>query len=57
MEGSAARLRDLGSKNGTFVDDLRVEGHIALRDGARLRFGTLILTYRLAERSSSTETI
>jgi len=57
MEGSAARLRDLGSKNGTFVDDMRVEGPIALRDGAQLRFGTLHLTYRLAEHKSSTETI
>jgi DNA-binding winged helix-turn-helix (wHTH) protein len=57
MEGTAARLRDLGSKNGTFVDELRVEGPTALRDGARLRFGTLHVTYRLAERSSSTETI
>jgi hypothetical protein len=36
---------------------MRVEGPIALRDGARLRFGTLHVTYRLAERSSSTETI
>ena len=39
MEGSAARLRDLGSKNGTFVDDLRVEGPVALRDGARCGSG------------------
>ena len=57
LEGTAARLRVLGSKNGTFVDELRVEGPTALRDGARLRFGTLHVTYRLAERSSSTGTI
>jgi DNA-binding winged helix-turn-helix (wHTH) protein len=57
MEGAAARLRDLGSKNGTFVDEMKVEGPIALRDGARLRFGTLHVTYRVAEGSSSTETI
>ena len=49
MEGTAARLRDLGSKNGTFVDEMRVEGPTALRDGARLRFGTLQVIYRLAE--------
>ena len=57
IEGTAARLRDLGSKNGTFVDDLRVEGPTALRDGARVRFGTLHVTYRSAQQGSSTETI
>ena len=57
IEGTAARLRDLGSKNGTFVDEIRVERSIALRDGARLRFGTLHVIYRSAEHTSSTETI
>lgn len=57
IEGTAARLRDLGSKNGTFVDDRRVEGPTALRDGARVRFGTLHVIYRSAQQSSSTETI
>ena len=57
LEGRAAQLRDLGSKNGTFVDDLRVEGTVMLRDGAQLRFGTLHVTYRAAQSSSSTETI
>ena len=50
IEGTAARLRDLGSKNGTFVDETRVERPTALRDGARLRFGTLEVIYRTAER-------
>jgi DNA-binding winged helix-turn-helix (wHTH) protein len=57
IEGTAARLRDLGSKNGTFVDETRVERPIALRDGARLRFGTLLVIYRSADQTSSTETI
>lgn len=57
IEGTAARLRDLGSKNGTFVDEVRVEGPTALRDGALVRFGTLTVTYRSAERNSTTETI
>jgi DNA-binding winged helix-turn-helix (wHTH) protein len=57
IEGTAARLRDLGSKNGTFVDEMRIERPIALRDGARVRFGTLEVTYRTVERTSSTETI
>ena len=57
IEGTSARVKDLGSKNGTFVDELRVEGPMALRDGAQVRFGTLNVTYRSAQQSSSTETI
>lgn len=57
IEGTAARLRDLGSKNGTFVDEIRVEGPMALRDGAAVRLGTLTLIYRSVDRTSSTETI
>ena len=57
IEGTAARLRDLGSKNGTFVDEMRVEHPVALRDGARLRFGTLEVTYRVASLNTSTDTV
>ena len=57
IEGTAARLRDLGSKNGTFVDEIRIEGPMALRDGAAVRLGTLTLIYRSVDRTSSTETI
>ena len=57
VDGSAARLSDLGSKNGTFVDETKVDQPIALRDGARLRFGTLELTYRSAKHTSSTDTV
>jgi DNA-binding winged helix-turn-helix (wHTH) protein len=57
IDAGAARLRDLGSKNGTFVDDLRVEGPIVLRDGAQLRFGTLHVTYRVAQQGTTTDTI
>lgn len=57
VDGSAARLRDLGSKNGTFVDEIRVEQPTALRDGARLRLGTIQLIYRSGPQASSTDTI
>jgi DNA-binding winged helix-turn-helix (wHTH) protein len=57
IEGTAARVRDLGSKNGTFVDEIRVDRPMALRDGAQVRFGTLTVTYRSVENRSSTETI
>ena len=57
MEGRAATLRDLGSKNGTFVDDVRAQSPTALRDGARVRLGTLVLTFRTGTGTSSTETV
>jgi DNA-binding winged helix-turn-helix (wHTH) protein len=57
MDGHLATVRDLGSKNGTFVDDVRVDEPTALRDGARLRLGTVVLTFRGASDASSTETV
>jgi pSer/pThr/pTyr-binding forkhead associated (FHA) protein len=57
MDGTTAILRDLGSKNGTSIDGVRVESATALRDGARVRLGTLELTYRAGTGASSTETI
>jgi len=57
MEDRAAIVRDLGSKNGTFVDDVRASEPIALRDGARVRLGTLVLTFRAGTSASSTETV
>lgn len=38
-DGEGWRICDLGSRNGTFVDDLTVEGSAAVRPGARIRFG------------------
>ncbi|MEM8930265.1 MAG: FHA domain-containing protein [Acidobacteriota bacterium] len=32
-------VRDLGSSNGTFIDDVRIEGESPLEPGQRLRFG------------------
>lgn len=57
LDGRSATVEDLGSKNGTFVDNVRVNSATALRDGARLRLGTVELTYRLGSGASSTETV
>lgn len=57
IEGRSATVRDLGSKNGTFVDDVRVDEPMTLRDGARVRLGTLVLTFRAGAGASATETI
>jgi hypothetical protein len=46
-----AWIEDLGSKNGTFVGDSRVTSRIRLNDGDRVRFGSFLLTFRLAHPS------
>lgn len=40
-DDGAWHTRDLGSSNGTFIDDERVTGEAVLRDRARLRLGRL----------------
>jgi two-component system, NtrC family, response regulator GlrR len=47
-------LRDLGSTNGTWVDDWRV-GEIYLRPGARLRFGRAQVVFDLVGDESEVE--
>lgn len=44
--GVNASIEDLGSKNGTFVDDRQVSsGTVLLRDGCRVAFGTVLAIY------------
>jgi DNA-binding winged helix-turn-helix (wHTH) protein len=57
VTGRLATVVDLGSKNGTFVDNVRADATTALRDGARVRLGSVVLTFRLGTGASSTETI
>jgi two-component system, cell cycle response regulator len=42
--GAGHRLLDLGSTNGTFVNELRISEHV-LRDGDRLQIGKVLLKY------------
>jgi DNA-binding winged helix-turn-helix (wHTH) protein len=57
LNGRSATVTDLGSKNGTFVDNVRADAATALRDGAQVRLGSLVLTFRLGTGASSTDTI
>jgi len=41
-----AEIKDLGSTNGTFVDDRRVRGAAPLDDGQTIRVGEATLTFR-----------
>ena len=54
-----AAIEDLGSTNGTFVNEARVESPVTLRDGDTVHLGSVPLTFRawLADRTRSTERI
>ena len=54
---SGTRIEDLGSKNGTFVDGLRLsDSAVLLRDGSRVGFGTLTATFHEPGRDLPTLT-
>ena len=45
VDGAQVLLRDLGSANGSFVQDMRLSGTRQLRDGDRLRLGSVLLKF------------
>jgi DNA-binding winged helix-turn-helix (wHTH) protein len=51
-----ATLEDLGSKNGTFLNDRRVGTPLALADGDKLRVGSVGMTFRILSSAASTQT-
>src|SRR5262245_26375933 len=51
-----ATLEDLGSKNGTYVNGIRLSSTVALRDGDELRIGNVPMTLKVFARPSSTDT-
>ena len=56
ISAGQATIEDLGSKNGTFVGDQRVEGPRALGDGDIIGVGSVKLTLRIFQTPSSTKT-
>ena len=57
IRGDEARLEDLGSKNGTFVDGKPVTSACLLKDGDEIRIGRVELTFRLAPPTKATDTM
>jgi DNA-binding winged helix-turn-helix (wHTH) protein len=51
-----ALLEDLASKNGTFLGDVPVSAPVPLEDGAEIRLGSLLVTFRWTPAQLSTET-
>ena len=54
--GETAEFDDLGSKNGSFRAGRRLDGPVPLRDGERIRVGSVELVFRAASVSASTAT-
>ncbi len=49
-------IEDLGSKNGTFVGERKVESPLSLSDGDTIKVGFVVLTIRIFDLPDSTET-
>jgi DNA-binding winged helix-turn-helix (wHTH) protein len=56
IDGSAARIEDLGSKNGTYVRESRVQGAVPLRNGDAIRLGSVAIVFHRSEAGAPTET-
>src|SRR3954453_1544412 len=54
FDGSAVTVADLGSSNGTFVNDERLAGARQLEPGDKLRVGTTVFEVRLAAEDDAT---
>jgi DNA-binding winged helix-turn-helix (wHTH) protein len=52
----AVLLQDLGSKNGTLVQNLPISGQVRLTDGAAIQIGSVELKLRVWSESKSPET-
>lgn len=57
LSATGTLLEDLGSKNGTRVGNVRVTGSVVLRDGDRVTFGDVVVTYREAPAELPTATL
>jgi DNA-binding winged helix-turn-helix (wHTH) protein len=57
VKGNVARIEDLASKNGTFVDGKPLGEGTVLCDGAEIRVGPIALTFRLESPTRATETM
>jgi predicted component of type VI protein secretion system len=54
VQGDGVSIEDLGSTNGTFVNDERIEGTRPLRDGDTVRFGNTVWVLRAPAVSGAT---
>jgi DNA-binding winged helix-turn-helix (wHTH) protein len=56
VDGAQARLEDLDSKNGTWLEGQRLTSISTLADGNQIRFGSFRMTFRVWSDGGSTDT-
>jgi DNA-binding winged helix-turn-helix (wHTH) protein len=56
LDGAAATLEDLGSKNGTYLRGQKITERSVLIDGDQIRLGSVLVTFRIPPPAGSTET-
>jgi hypothetical protein len=56
IENDVARLEDLGSKNGTYLMERRLENEVVLRNGDSFRVGQQLLVYSNSLSQDTTQT-
>jgi DNA-binding winged helix-turn-helix (wHTH) protein len=57
VDPTRAVLEDLGSKNGTMVNDAPISSRVLLHDGDRIQIGPILIVYHASASGMSTETI
>lgn len=57
IDPAGVTIEDLGSKNGTYVNDRRLTGPTPVVEGDQVRIGSLLFTYRGSQPAGSTETL
>jgi len=57
VQGVSVHIEDLGSKNGTFVGDRRLDAGMPLRDGDAIRLGKVCLVFHRLLTGASTESV
>jgi DNA-binding winged helix-turn-helix (wHTH) protein len=50
LSGDTAMLEDLGSKNGTYVNEVRVTSPVAVADGDVVRTGSIVFSFRFTRQ-------
>ena len=57
VRGDSASVEDLGSKNGTYVDEVKITAATPLVNGAQIRFGSIAVTFRIDLLDDTTMTV
>lgn len=57
IDGSSATIEDLASKNGTFIDSVKLEGTTPLREGQSFVLGDASITFRTKPSTGSTVSV